>query len=194
MTILVASSQEALLYITAGLCTFLAIIVSYRWLLRKPVKASEEGKGDIKKESTEQEDTEETAEKDKPKAPAVCPFGFGAPPSTDETQEPQPHGSLDDLLIDSSDIQPLSEEEKRKLQDDGAGSVESEEGQEMLDHRRVKELEEEVVKSMSEQQLEDERKARQAQLEAIFNLMQDNSERFGMSSVDDVQNQYKLYV
>ena len=37
-----AAVQDVLFYITAGLCTFLALLMSYRWLLRKPQKAQEE--------------------------------------------------------------------------------------------------------------------------------------------------------
>ncbi|XP_022092352.1 matrix-remodeling-associated protein 7-like [Acanthaster planci] len=187
---------DVLFYITAALCTFLAILVSYHWLLRKPEKAQEEEKEETVNESMEQEDEEETAEDEKPEAPLVCPFGFSAPPSADKKQDDQPDRNLEgigNLLIDSADIQPLNEEEKQKLKEDSTGALPPD-SPKSVDRRKVKELEEEVIKSLSEQQLEEERRVRQAQLEAIFSLMQDNKERFGMSSVDDVQNQYKLYV
>ncbi|XP_033630487.1 matrix-remodeling-associated protein 7-like [Asterias rubens] len=188
--------QDSILYITAALCTFLAILVSYRWLVRQSaVKAKDDGH---KKDAVAKE-TEETKDEEEIKTPLSCPFGFVSEPRPpkDEKEEVEDEDddiddnidNINDLLINSSDIQPLDEDEKKRLEE-----IAAMENQEKLDRRKIKELEEEVQKSMSEQQLDDERKTRQAQLEAIFSLMQENNDRFGIESVDDVQKQYKLYV
>ena len=54
--------QDSILYITAALCTFLAILVSYRWLVRQSaVKAKDDGhkKDAVAKETEETKDEEE---------------------------------------------------------------------------------------------------------------------------------------
>ena len=65
--IMEASVQEALFYITAGLCTLLAILVSYRWLTRQPEKsAAEEKEGEKRRERSEE--TKESEEEEELKA------------------------------------------------------------------------------------------------------------------------------
>ena len=95
--------------------------------------------------------------------PLSCPFGFVSEPRPpkDEKEEVEDEDddiddnidNINDLLINSSDIQPLDEDEKKRLEE-----IAAMENQEKLDRRKIKELEEEVQKSMSEQQLDDERK------------------------------------
>lgn len=101
---------------------------------------------------------------------------------------------VDDLLIKSSEIEKLEPQEIAKLQEGSGDSSPSKKVKETHAKRvRAKQLEDELAKSMTEDQLDEERRVRQSQLEAIFKLMQDNQDRFGVDSMEDVQSQYKLY-
>lgn len=48
-------------------------------------------------------------------------------------------------------------------------------------------------KELTEEQIEEEREVQRKQLQSIFEMMKTDSERFGISSLDDVQSQMKLY-
>ncbi|XP_061181967.1 matrix-remodeling-associated protein 7-like [Saccostrea echinata] len=48
-------------------------------------------------------------------------------------------------------------------------------------------------KDLTEEQIEEEREVQRRQLQSIFELMQTESDRFGISSLEDVQSQMKLY-
>ncbi|XP_062569885.1 matrix-remodeling-associated protein 7-like [Saccostrea cucullata] len=48
-------------------------------------------------------------------------------------------------------------------------------------------------KDLTEEQIEEEREVQRKQLQSIFELMQTESDRFGISSLEDVQSQMKLY-
>ncbi|BFZ03181.1 hypothetical protein BsWGS_06219 [Bradybaena similaris] len=50
-----------------------------------------------------------------------------------------------------------------------------------------------IEKSLTEQQLQEEREVQRRQLGEIFRLMQQQEERFGIGSMDDMQEQLKLY-
>ena len=52
----------------------------------------------------------------------------------------------------------------------------------------------EIQSHMSEEQVEEERQTQKKQLEEIFKLMAEQKEHFGINSVDDVQDQMKLYM
>lgn len=51
-----------------------------------------------------------------------------------------------------------------------------------------------IEESMDEKDKEHEREVQRQQLEAIFNLMAEEKEKFGLDSMDDVQNQMQMYV
>lgn len=51
-----------------------------------------------------------------------------------------------------------------------------------------------IESEMSSEQRHREREIQRQQLENIFKLMEDQKERFGVGSVDDVQEQMKLYI
>ena len=51
-----------------------------------------------------------------------------------------------------------------------------------------------IEAEMTKEQRELEREIQRKQLEDIFKLMEEQKEEFGISSVDDVQEQMKLYV
>lgn len=53
---------------------------------------------------------------------------------------------------------------------------------------------EKIEAEMTEEQKEEERQAQRQQLEEIFSLMQNHREEFGLSSVDEIQEQMKLYI
>jgi DNA topoisomerase VI subunit B len=48
-------------------------------------------------------------------------------------------------------------------------------------------------KELTDDQIEEEREVQRKQLQSIFELMQSESEKFGINSLDDVQSQMKLY-
>lgn len=53
---------------------------------------------------------------------------------------------------------------------------------------------EKIEAEMTEEQKEEERQAQRRQLEEIFKLMENNKDEFGLSSVDEIQEQMKLYI
>ncbi|KAK4307542.1 hypothetical protein Pmani_020689 [Petrolisthes manimaculis] len=50
-----------------------------------------------------------------------------------------------------------------------------------------------VQKSMTDQQRSEEREAQSQQLAAIFKMMQEQEEKFGETTIDDIRDQMKLY-
>jgi len=50
-----------------------------------------------------------------------------------------------------------------------------------------------IQETLTQEQIDEEKKVQQQQLEAIFKLMQEQSEKFGLTSMDDVQDQMSLY-
>lgn len=57
--------------------------------------------------------------------------------------------------------------------------------------RRV--LEKTVEKQMSEEQRQAEREVQSQQLAAIFKMMQDQEDKFGQTTIDEIKDQMKLY-
>jgi hypothetical protein len=53
---------------------------------------------------------------------------------------------------------------------------------------------EKIMSKLSREQQEEERAIQRRQLEEIFRLMEEHKEKFGVSDVDDVKEQMKLYV
>lgn len=53
---------------------------------------------------------------------------------------------------------------------------------------------EKIEAEMTEEQKEEERRAQRQQIEEIFKLMENHKEEFGLSSVDEIQEQMKLYI
>ena len=53
--------------------------------------------------------------------------------------------------------------------------------------------EREVKQNMSADEMKAERELQRRQLEEIFKLMQQNNDKFGVSSMEDVKQQMKLY-
>ena len=50
-----------------------------------------------------------------------------------------------------------------------------------------------IFENLSPDQIEEEKKRQQDQLAEIFRLMQDQQEKFGISSMDEIQDQMRLY-
>ncbi|KAI8794702.1 matrix-remodeling-associated protein 7 [Biomphalaria glabrata] len=50
-----------------------------------------------------------------------------------------------------------------------------------------------IAKRLTEEQLKEEREVQRKQLAEIFRLMQEQQDRFGIGSMDDMQEQMKLY-
>ncbi|XP_059155522.1 uncharacterized protein LOC131940751 [Physella acuta] len=50
-----------------------------------------------------------------------------------------------------------------------------------------------IAKNLTEEQLEEERKVQQKQLAEIYKLMQEQQDRFGIGSMEDMQEQMRLY-
>ncbi|CAL1527480.1 unnamed protein product [Lymnaea stagnalis] len=50
-----------------------------------------------------------------------------------------------------------------------------------------------IAKNLTEEQLNEEREVQRKQLAEIFKLMQEQQDRFGIGSMDDMQEQMKLY-
>ncbi|KAH9514470.1 hypothetical protein Btru_025335 [Bulinus truncatus] len=50
-----------------------------------------------------------------------------------------------------------------------------------------------IAKHLTEDQLKEEREVQRRQLEEIFKLMQEQQDRFGIGTMDDMQEQLKLY-
>ena len=50
-----------------------------------------------------------------------------------------------------------------------------------------------VYPELSPEQMEEERRVQREQLQAIFQLMEKNGEKFGIDNMDDMQQQMKLY-
>lgn len=51
-----------------------------------------------------------------------------------------------------------------------------------------------VEQELTKEQLDDEKALQQQQMEAIFKLLQEQEEKFGIRSMEDVQSQMKLYM
>lgn len=50
-----------------------------------------------------------------------------------------------------------------------------------------------IASQLTDEQLNQERELQRQQLAEIFTLMQEQQDKFGMSSMDDMQDQMKLY-
>ncbi|KAL3876047.1 hypothetical protein ACJMK2_033932 [Sinanodonta woodiana] len=50
-----------------------------------------------------------------------------------------------------------------------------------------------LEQNLTVEQLKDEREIQRKQLEEIFKLIKDQNDKFGISSIDDIQEQMKLY-
>lgn len=50
-----------------------------------------------------------------------------------------------------------------------------------------------IEEDMTEEQKANEREIQRQQMEAIFKLMEDQEEKFGVGTMDDMQEQMKLY-
>ncbi|XP_064618241.1 matrix-remodeling-associated protein 7-like [Liolophura sinensis] len=50
-----------------------------------------------------------------------------------------------------------------------------------------------IEEKMTAEQIQEEKDMQRKQLEAIFNMMKDQNEKFGVDSMDDVKQQMKLY-
>ncbi|CAH1274223.1 Hypp5277 [Branchiostoma lanceolatum] len=74
--------------------------------------------------------------------------------------------------------------------DDDVKKVKEEIYEEAIPQRKVYK---EAERCMTEEDRETERRIQQEQLAAIFKLMQDNEDKFGVQSYDDVEEQMKLY-
>lgn len=58
---------------------------------------------------------------------------------------------------------------------------------------RQEAIEQELAAGLTDQQLQQERETEQAQLAAIFKLLQQQEEKFQVSSMEELQEQLKLY-
>ncbi|PIK59664.1 putative matrix-remodeling-associated protein 7-like [Apostichopus japonicus] len=156
---------EYLFFTVASVATLLVVILSWRVLQSKKdtQRGSEENQGDGDDQVKGKHSEDELAD-------------------------------VDNLLIKSSELKILDSKDLQKLQegeDQGSPSKSSEDPN--VKRVRAKELEEELVKEMTDSQLDEERRVREEQLAAIFKLMEENQDRFGVDSVEDVKSQYKLY-
>lgn len=59
---------------------------------------------------------------------------------------------------------------------------------------KIRVAEKRIGETMTPEQIAEEKELQRKQLEEIFRLMQEQNEKFGVSSVEDIQNQMKLYV
>ena len=58
---------------------------------------------------------------------------------------------------------------------------------------KIRVAEKRIGETMTPDQVAEERELQKKQLEEIFRLMQEQNEKFGVNSVEDIQNQMKLY-
>ncbi|XP_049959359.1 uncharacterized protein LOC126475495 [Schistocerca serialis cubense] len=58
---------------------------------------------------------------------------------------------------------------------------------------RQEAIEQELAAGLTDQQLQQEKETEQAQLAAIFKLLQEQEEKFQVSSMEELQEQLKLY-
>ncbi|XP_064083926.1 matrix-remodeling-associated protein 7-like isoform X2 [Macrobrachium nipponense] len=93
---------------------------------------------------------------------------------------------------------------ERKVEDDEDIREESEEkdlGSKILEEKRHvdlknaqrRALERSMENQLTAEQREAEREAQSQQLAAIFKMMQEQEEKFGKTSIDDIKDQMKLY-
>ncbi|XP_072044057.1 uncharacterized protein [Amphiura filiformis] len=169
------AASQAVSMILMGLLTFLAIILSYRWF--------QSNQGGQRKNTKTTEDQKSKAKGDASNTKSK---------SGSKMEDDDDSSTIDDVLVKASDIKPV---DAATLQQMSGGDNPMQDTIEDVhkQHHKAKELEEEVAKTLSQEQLEEEAKVRQNQLAAIFKLMEENKDRFGVDSMTDVQEQYKLY-
>jgi len=119
----------------------------------------------------------------------------------------------DEVQPDESEVQPdlesnseedddlTSEEETKEINTEEFWKHVDERGDEddnpyrgrFFQSKKVEKAKKDIEGSMTEEERQQEAEMRRQQLENIFKLMQEQEEKFGMSSVNDVQEQLKMY-
>ncbi|XP_072167827.1 uncharacterized protein [Diadema setosum] len=208
------SSRRALVtdvqfYITAALVTLLAIVISFKWVYRKtkqpktsPAKHNVcpvHHTGSSTQSVTEDKSQQVTAGD----GDGSCRYHGDSIPEEEEEGEGEEEvdiGDIGDVLINHEDIKPVSASQTEALidqmeEDKGAGGEESTSSREqhLAGPQKTKKLVEEVSRMMSDEQKQEERRIQSEQLEAIFKLVQEQSDTFGINSLQDIQDQFKLY-
>lgn len=190
-----AQESEILFYITSALVTFLAFIISFKWVYRKTVtrdvcpvhpdgvqtksitedkslQASSSGDGDSSSQTASIQEEDEEGDEEK-----------------DEEED-----DIKDLLINHDDIKPL---DCNQTNEEGGGDGEEDDieskTKNLTGPQKTKKLVEEVSKRMSDEQKVEERRIQSEQLEAIFKLVQNQQDTFGIGSLEDIEDQFKLY-
>ncbi|XP_006818442.1 uncharacterized protein LOC100376018 [Saccoglossus kowalevskii] len=99
-------------------------------------------------------------------------------------------GDNDDGIVDSSDIHPLIQAEHPAISDP-VGYTEHIQGK--VKQARAKYITKQIEKKMTPNQIEEERETQRRQLAAIYSLMKESEDKFGVDSVTEVNEQFKLY-
>nr|XP_054762578.1 matrix-remodeling-associated protein 7-like [Lytechinus pictus]XP_054762579.1 matrix-remodeling-associated protein 7-like [Lytechinus pictus]XP_054762580.1 matrix-remodeling-associated protein 7-like [Lytechinus pictus] len=177
-----ALESEILFYITAALVTFLAFIISFKWVYRKTARKNVcpvHPDGDKGKSITEDKSLQASS--------------GGDGESTKESIADDDEDDIQDLLINHDDIEPLDSEQTNENEHEGEGDDIESKTQHLAGPQKTKKLVEEVSKMMSDEQKQEERRIQSEQLEAIFKLVQNQQDTFGIGSLEDIEDQFKLY-
>ncbi|XP_071954598.1 uncharacterized protein [Antedon mediterranea] len=149
--------------ITASLITLLAVLIVFRLFQRKFVNSHE------KEQENKVESSEETAS----------------------------YNDIDDLLIKPEEIEEIEESsmatDECGDEGDGGSDFRCESLQGKLKQVRHKKIKEKLEGDMTETQINAESEARKTQLEAIFKLMEQSKDTFGIEDMTEVKDQLKLY-
>ncbi|XP_070580616.1 matrix-remodeling-associated protein 7-like [Ptychodera flava] len=99
---------------------------------------------------------------------------------------------IDNCIVDPKDIEPVTEPEATH-----PATVDpleySEHIQGKVKQAKAKYITKQIEKKMTANQIAEEREVQRRQLEAIFNLMKQSENKFGTSSMEDIDEQFKLY-
>lgn len=189
---------EILFYITAALVTFLALVISFKWVYRKTVRRRSNvcpvhPSGSNKKSMTKDKSLQACSGKGDG---GDVQMREDSIPEEGEDGDDDDDDDIRDLLINHDDIKPVGEVPTEGPTDLTAGSEDEDietKTQHLAGPQKTKKLVEEVAKRMSDEQKAEERRIQSEQLEAIFNLVQNQQDTFGIGSLQDIQDQFKLY-
>ncbi|XP_033116959.1 matrix-remodeling-associated protein 7-like [Anneissia japonica] len=158
--------DDCMYYITASLVTLLAVLIVVRFSQRI-----------MKSQKTEeQEIVHEQADK--------------------KSEDKEVDSDIDDVLIKPEEIEEISE--SSVVADDNSDEMKEtdfrcESLQGKLKQARQRKMKEKLEGHMTEGQIDAESEAKKSQLEAIFQLMEQSKDTFGIDNMNDVQDQLKLY-
>eukprot|EP00057_Strongylocentrotus_purpuratus_P003461 XP_003726707.1 PREDICTED: matrix-remodeling-associated protein 7 [Strongylocentrotus purpuratus] len=188
-----ALESEILFYITSALVTFLAFIISFKWVYRKTVTKDvcpvhPDG---VQTKSITEDKSLQASSGDGDNSSQTASIQEEDEDGDEEGDEEE--DDIKDLLINHDDIKPLDCNQTNEEGGDGEEDDIESKTKNLSGPQKTKKLVEEVSKRMSDEQKVEERRIQSEQLEAIFKLVQNQQDTFGIGSLEDIEDQFKLY-